>query len=131
MGLPDGFSVGGGVAGFPSAVVLGAGAAGTIVGGGGGGWLRAVLCPPHAESSSVAATIKINQARVKHAKTSAASVEEARVEQAFRPARDRGTETRLLSASSAGSGVPSIRRPGSSSRWRCAAPCSNARGSPA
>src|SRR5271166_3202673 len=196
MGLPVGFALGADVAGFPSAVVLGAGWAGAIVGG--GGWLRAVLWPPHAESSNVPPTIRISEARAEHAKNRAARVEQAcpasaalltscfegaRLEprQKSRPfilvitrERDggrrsdrpsategsaflelrprlsfnrRSTEPHLgfsprkawstdasgaqLSASSAGFRVPSIRRPGSSSRWRCAARCWNARGSPA
>ena len=188
MGLPDGFELGEGVTGFPAAVVLGAGSTGAAIGGGGGGWLRAALCPPHAESSSIAVAIKISEARVERAFPASAALltscfEGARLEprqkrrpfilvitrereggrRSDRPSATEGsaflelrprlsfngrsTEPRALfspredcstsastpqfSASSAGFRVPSVRRPGSASRWRCAAHCSNARESPA
>jgi len=43
------------------AVVGGAGSGLASVGGGGTGWLRAVLCPPQAESSSMPAATKIRR----------------------------------------------------------------------
>src|SRR5271170_1093553 len=50
MGLPLRGVVG---AGSVVAVAGGAGCGDVTVGGGGTGWLRAVLCPPHPESSSI------------------------------------------------------------------------------
>ena len=82
--------------------VRAAGSAGAIVGGGGTGWLRAVLCPPQAESSSTG-------------RSTTTSREAELACSAF------------LSACS----NPSGRRPGSVFRWRCAAHCSSARESQA
>src|SRR5271157_4516118 len=100
MGLPVVLALGGTVVALPSAVVCGAGSGGAIVGGGGGGWLRAVLCPPQAESTNADADRTIK------------------------------SKTRVLSASAA-CRPPSFRRPGSASRWQCAAPCWSGRGSQA
>src|SRR5271157_3710993 len=101
MGLPVVLALGGTVVALPSAVVCGAGSGGAIVGGGGGGgWLRAVLCPPQAESTNADADRTIK------------------------------SRTRVFSASAA-CRPPSFRRPGSASRWQCAAPCWSGRGSQA